>query len=208
MKQKNVSYKRLKDCLQTRYLDFSHFLENLYVHPPFAKPKLSQPSVLEPKVRKSHVHTGMVSISAANCSHCDHDGIRRSVVPFDALLPNSVARLPLFLISKVPKSEPVSLNPLDLKKKIPNRSYVSRLYFSRKSNQQHGLQCPKMLMLETLSFADGALSGTVTAIRTFEDQPDEVDIEMEVEGKSKKHQPPPPEALFLTPRMKEILLLV
>ena len=132
-----------------------------------------------------------VDICRVNCSHCDHDKIRRSVATIRraaAQLGRSVA---ILLDLQGPKIRTGVIEPpLDLKKGDTLTVVMSKEYVSQ--GYRIGTTWPTMSKDvdagDAVLFADGALSGTVTAVRTFEDQPDEVDIEMSVGGELKSRK--------------------
>jgi pyruvate kinase len=126
-----------------------------------------------------------VDICRVNCSHCDHDKIRRSIANIRRAAATLNRSVGILLDLQGPKIRTGTIEPpLDLQKGDTLTIVMSKDYTAQMN--RIGTTWPSMSedvdVGDPVLFADGALSGTVTAIRNFEDQPSEVDIEMTVAG--------------------------
>ena len=132
-----------------------------------------------------------VDICRVNCSHCDHNKIRRSVANIRRAAATLNRSIAILLDLQGPKirtgiiDPPLQLKKGDILTLVMDEDYVA-------NGNRIGNTWPTMAndveIGEPVLFADGALSGTVSAIRHFDSRPSEVDITMIIGGelKSKK----------------------
>jgi len=132
-----------------------------------------------------------VDICRVNCSHCTPEKIRRSVSNIRRAAAQLGRSVGILLDLQGPKirtgtiEPPLQLETGDTLTVVMSKEYVSQ-------DHKIGTTWPTMAqdvdIGDPVLFADGALSGTVTNIRHFDDKPAEVDIEMIVGGELKSRK--------------------
>ena len=126
-----------------------------------------------------------VDVCRVNCSHCNAQEIRSNVANIRRAAATLGRSVSILLDLQGPKIRTgKNMGDLDLKKGDTLTIVMSSDYVA--DGFRIGTTWPSMSqdvdVGDPVLFADGTLEGVVRAIRTFENQPDEVDIEMIVGG--------------------------